>query len=111
MLMGEIQIAGMSRSESERVDHYLYADEFQNYLCDPFKELLTRGGKYRMNLCLVQQYVGQAGELVKAILGDCGVSVIFQVGPGDAQLFAVSFGGVSREELGSQPGSRLGQKR
>lgn len=103
LMMFELQVAGMSRQDADRIDHYVYADEFQNYLCSATELLLSQGAKYRMNLCLAHQYIGQVGDLAKAILGNVGACVVYRLGPADAQILANDFGTIAREEFTALP--------
>ncbi|MCD5383070.1 ATP-binding protein, partial [Candidatus Gracilibacteria bacterium] len=53
MLVTKFQIDAMSRAnipERDRVDHYLYVDEFQNFATDSFGTILSEARKYK--LCL-----------------------------------------------------------
>src|SRR3990167_9510075 len=62
MLITKIQLSAMERvriPEEERVDFYLYVDEFQNFATDSFAGVLSEARKYRLNLILAHQYIGQ----------------------------------------------------
>jgi len=102
-LVAELRIAGMSRGLGERVDHYIYCDEFQNFLTEAFDMLLSQGGKYGLKLCLAHQYIGQAEKTVEAIMGNQGNCIVFQIGPKDAPIFANDFGDVPRDDFTSLP--------
>ena len=72
MLITKIQLAAMNRvyiEEEKRRDFYLYVDEFQNFATQSFIKILSEARKYRLDLTLANQYVGQIDEEVqKAIL-------------------------------------------
>lgn len=45
--------------EADRVDFYLYVDEFQNFATDSFATILSEARKWRLSLTLSHQYLGQ----------------------------------------------------
>jgi len=62
MLVSKIQMAAMRRDnipKNERVDFYLYIDEFQNYVTDSIESILSEARKYRLSLNITHQYLGQ----------------------------------------------------
>src|SRR3990167_7897565 len=62
MFITKIQLAAMNRvnvKEEERRDFYLYVDEFQNFATTSFIKILSEARKYRLDLTLANQYVGQ----------------------------------------------------
>src|SRR4029079_17147815 len=69
MLITKIQLAAMNRvvqREEDRRDFYLYVDEFQNFATTSFVKILSEARKYRLNLILANQYIGQIPEEVRA---------------------------------------------
>lgn len=102
MIITQLQLAAMNRvriAEEERRDFYLYVDEFQNFATNAFIKILSEARKYRLCLCLANQYVGQLGEeLQKAIFGNAGTLISFVVGSQDAKLMASEFGQIYKEE-------------
>ena len=90
LLITKVQIAALERAnkpESERVDFYLYVDEFQNFATDSFATILSEARKYHLNLIMTNQYVAQMPEVVaSAIFGNVGTLVTFRVGAQDAPL-------------------------
>lgn len=96
MIITKMQLAAMNRvyqTEEKRKDFYLYVDEFQNFATQSFIKILSEARKYRLNLTLANQYIGQIDEDVqKAIFGNAGSMVTFSVGAGDARLMAREFG-------------------
>jgi CxxC-x17-CxxC domain-containing protein len=99
MLITKIQLAAMERvriQEDERVDFYLYVDEFQNFATDSFASVLSEARKYRLNLILAHQYVGQlvtdvSTKVRDAIFGNAGTMVVFRVGAADAEFLENEF--------------------
>jgi hypothetical protein len=95
-LVTGLQLAAMARAdipESERRDFYLYVDEFQNFTTESFADILSEARKYRLNLILAHQYLGQLDRTIReAVLANVGTLVVFRVGPEDAQLLAKEFG-------------------
>ena len=107
MLVTKFQIDAMSRAdvpESERRDFYLYVDEFQNFATASFATILSEARKYRLNLTMANQFIGQltpdrANTMLKdAVFGNVGTIVSFQVGSEDAEVIASQFGDESLEE-------------
>jgi type IV secretory pathway TraG/TraD family ATPase VirD4 len=96
MVITKLQLAAMNRvyiGEQERRDFYLYVDEFQNFATSSFIKILSEARKYRLNLTLANQYIGQIEEDVqKAIFGNTGSIVSFSVGAQDAYILSREFG-------------------
>jgi len=88
VLVPKILVAAMSRQdipEEQRKDFYLYVDEFQNFATPDFAQILSEARKYRLNLIVANQFIGQMDEDVKnAIFGNVGTLVSFRVGVTDA---------------------------
>ncbi len=99
MLITKIQLAAMERvriPEDERVDFYLYVDEFQNFATDSFASILSEARKYRLNLILAHQYIGQlvtdvSTKVRDAVFGNVGTMVVFRVGAADAEFLEQEF--------------------
>jgi len=96
MMITKMQLAAMNRvylPEEQRRDFYLYVDEFQNFATQSFIKILSEARKYRLNLTLANQYIGQIDEDVqKAIFGNAGSLISFGVGAADARLLTHEFG-------------------
>jgi hypothetical protein len=96
MMITKIQLAAMNRvyqSEEDRRDFYLYVDEFQNFATNSFVKILSEARKYRLDLMLANQYIGQIDEDVQnAIFGNAGSILSFGVGAQDARLLSREFG-------------------
>ncbi len=88
ILVPKILVAAMSRQdvpEEKRRDFYMYVDEFQNFATPDFAQILSEARKYRLNLTVANQFIGQMEEEVKnAIFGNVGTLASFRVGVTDA---------------------------
>lgn len=105
ILVSKIQMAALSRAdipESQRKDFYLYVDEFQNFITDAFSSILSEARKYKLNLIVAHQYLGQletqAGaqgaaskDLRNAVFGNVGTMVVFRTGAEDAEVLGKEF--------------------
>lgn len=88
IIVPKILIAAMSRqevAEEKRRDFYLYVDEFQNFATPDFAQILSEARKYKLNLIVANQFIGQMEEEVKnAVFGNVGTLIAFRVGVTDA---------------------------
>jgi len=99
MLITKIQLATMERvriPEEERQDFYLYVDEFQNFATESFASILSEARKYRLNLILAHQYIGQlitdtSTSVRDAVFGNVGTLISFRVGAYDAEFLEKEF--------------------
>ncbi len=99
MLITKIQLAAMERvriPEGERKDFYLYVDEFQNFATDSFANVLSEARKYRLNLIVAHQYIGQlitdtTTKVRDSIFGNVGTLISFRVGAADAEFLEKEF--------------------
>jgi len=98
MMVTRFQLDAMSRAHidpKDRVDFYLYVDEFQNFATDSFATILSEARKYKLNLTMANQYIEQMSEEVRgAVFGNVGTIACFQVGYDDAMVFENQFGEV-----------------
>jgi hypothetical protein len=92
LLISKLQMAAMTRagrSGRNREPFYLYIDEAQNFVTTSLPRLFSEAGKYGLSLTLANQYLQQlSGNTLEAVMGNVGTSIIFRVGPRDAQAFA-----------------------
>ncbi len=90
IIVGKILMAALSRTdlpEEERRDFYLYIDEFQNVTTKSIAVILSEARKYRLDLIIANQFIGQLDEdIKKAVFGNVGSMIIFRVGADDTQL-------------------------
>ncbi|MDX9913643.1 MAG: type IV secretion system DNA-binding domain-containing protein [Candidatus Moranbacteria bacterium] len=95
VMVGKILMAALSRvdiPEDERKDFYLYIDEFQNVTTDSISQILSEARKYKLNLIIAHQFIGQLSEEIsKAVFGNVGSLCAFRVGPEDAQFLEKQF--------------------
>lgn len=95
LLVPRILIAAMSRQdqpEEQRRDFHLYVDEFQNFATPDFAQILSEARKYRLNLTVANQFIGQIEDEVKnAIFGNVGTLMCFRVGVTDANYLQHEF--------------------
>lgn len=101
ILVPKILVAAMSRQDiplEQRKDFFLYVDEFQNFATPDFAQILSEARKYRLNLIVANQFIGQMEEEVKnAIFGNVGTVVAFRVGVTDANYLQHEFQPVFNE--------------
>lgn len=96
VLVPKILVAAMSRqdipNQEDRRDFFLYVDEFQNFATPDFAQILSEARKYRLNLIVANQFIGQMEEEIKnAIFGNVGTIASFRVGVTDANYLQHEF--------------------
>jgi hypothetical protein len=95
ILVPKVLTAAMSRQDmamEKREDFFLYVDEFQNYATEDFAVILSEARKYRLNLIVANQFIGQIDEEVKnAVFGNVGTIVSFRIGVPDANFLQHEF--------------------
>lgn len=96
IVTAKLQMAAFKRAEEHneesRRDFYLYMDEFQNFTTDSISTILAEARKYRLNLILAHQFIGQLTEKIRdAVFGNAGSIVSFRVGPEDAKFLVKYF--------------------
>ncbi len=91
----KFQVAAMSRAsipEDQRVDFSLYVDEFQNFSTESFATILSEARKYRLNLIVANQFIGQLTDEVRdAVFGNVGSVVTLRAGATDAEFLVKQF--------------------
>ncbi len=101
MFITKLYQAAMSRAdtaEDKRTDFYFYVDEFQNFATDTFAEILSEARKYKLNMTLAHQYMGQLNDVVrKTVFGNVGSIINFRVGAEDAVILAEEYTPVFKE--------------
>jgi hypothetical protein len=102
IIIGKILLATFSRidtPEEERRDFYLYIDEFHNVTTRTVTNALAEARKFKLNLILAHQFIGQLDEETKkAILGNVGTILAFRVGPDDAKYLITQFSPIFDEQ-------------
>lgn len=98
MLVTKIYLAAMSRADVSQAvlkglpNFYFYVDEFQSFANQSFADILSEARKYKLNLIIAHQYVEQMEEEVRdAVFGNVGTTVVFRVGPFDAEVLETIF--------------------
>lgn len=95
ILVPKILTAAMSRQDvdmDKREDFFLYVDEFQNFATEDFAAILSEARKYKLNLIVANQFIGQIDEEIKnAVFGNVGTIVSFRVGVTDANFLQHEF--------------------
>lgn len=95
ILVPKILVAAMARQSmpmEQRNDFFLYVDEFQNFATPDFAQILSEARKYRLDLIVANQFIGQMEEEVKnAIFGNVGTLSAFRVGVTDANYLQHEF--------------------
>ncbi len=99
ILVGQILMAALSRTdipEEARKDFYLYIDEFQNFTTDSINSILSEARKYKLNLIIAHQYLGQLvknqdSSIKEAVFGNVGTWILFKVGSEDAEVMEKEF--------------------
>lgn len=93
---GKILMAALSRTDiadaNRRRDFNLYIDEFQNFTTDSIATILSEARKYRLNLTVAHQFIGQLTDNIKnAVFGNVGSMLVFRVGVQDAEFLVKQF--------------------
>jgi len=88
MIVSGIQQAALARAampEEDRTPFYFFCDEFQNFTVASFNSILSESAKYKLNLTLANQNLGQLpANLRRDIFGNVGTVCCFQVSAEDA---------------------------
>ncbi len=91
----KFQAAAMSRAdvlEDQREDFCLYVDEFQNFSTDSFASILSEARKYRLNLVVANQFIGQLSDEIRdAVFGNIGTIIAHRMGPDDGEFMVKQF--------------------
>ncbi len=105
ILVSKLQMAALGRAnlpQEQRHDFYLYIDEFQNYVTDSITTILAEARKYRLNLTMAHQYIGQLvrnqdTSVRDAVFGNVGTLCVHRVGVEDAEFLAKQYAPVFNE--------------
>ncbi|PKL72511.1 hypothetical protein CVV26_01320 [Candidatus Kuenenbacteria bacterium HGW-Kuenenbacteria-1] len=105
IIVSKLQMAAMGRAdlpENQRHDFYLYIDEFQNFITDSIATILSEARKYRLDLIIAHQYVGQLVQnndtkIRDAVFGNVGTTISFKIGVEDTEILAKEFAPVFNE--------------
>lgn len=93
LFLGAMSRANLRADDLAKLPHfYFYVDEFQNFANETFSEILSESRKYKLNLIIAHQYIEQMEEEVRdAVFGNVGTTVVFRVGPFDAEVLETVF--------------------
>src|SRR3989338_5491440 len=95
LLITKLQLSAMERVdilEKDRLDFYLYVDEFQNFAVESFAGILSEARKYRLCLTMAHQYIAQlTDEVREAVFGNVGTIITYRVGSPDGLYMEKEF--------------------
>lgn len=95
LVVQKMLAAALSReniSQEQRKDFFFYADEFQNFATEEFSSILSEARKYKLNLTIAHQYIGQLPEDIKnAVFGNVGSLFITRCSAEDAKFLETQF--------------------
>ncbi|MDP3964655.1 MAG: type IV secretion system DNA-binding domain-containing protein [bacterium] len=99
IIVSKLQMAALARAHlpaDQRPDFYLYIDEFQNFITDSIATILSEARKYRLDLTIAHQYIGQLvqnqdAKIRDAVLGNVGTIIAFKIGVEDSETVAKIF--------------------
>lgn len=106
IIVSKLQMAALARADKpadQRPDFFLYIDEFQNFITDSIATILSEARKYRLDLILGHQYIGQLSpkqgdtKVRDAVFGNVGTICAYRVGVDDAELMAKQLAPVFNE--------------
>lgn len=96
IVVGKLLMSALGRGdmpEASRRDFYCFIDEFQNFTTDSIATILSEARKYRLDLTIAHQFLGQLTEKIRdAVFGNVGSSVVFRVGAPDAEILTKQLG-------------------
>lgn len=101
MLVSRLLWTALSRAKdpvATRRQHFLFVDEFQNFITDSFEQILSEARKYGLSLTIAHQHLDQlrsmgrmSNKIERAVFGNVGTMISFRLG-GDASFLAGEFG-------------------
>ena len=95
LLVTSLGLAALSRSElpeRDRLNFYIYLDEFQSFTTLSLASMLSELRKYHVGLILAHQHLSQIDLQIKdAILGNASTIISFRLGLQDAEILAKEF--------------------
>ncbi len=95
IMIGKILMAAFSRvdiPEKDRKPFYLYVDEFQNVTTNSIETILSEARKYKLDLTIAHQFIGQlSDEIKKAVFGNVGSMAVFRIGAEDGEFLEKQF--------------------
>jgi len=95
IMITSLALAAFSRAnilEEQRIPHYIYIDEFQNFTGSDFASMLSELRKFKIGLVMAHQFLDQLQpDTRNAVLGNVGTLVSFRIGARDAPFIAKEF--------------------
>ena len=90
MIVSQIRLAAFRRAfveEKARVPHFLYIDEFQNFITPSIESILSEARKYKLGLVIAHQYLEQLAkpglggntDLKAPIFGNVGNMMCYRI--------------------------------
>jgi hypothetical protein len=86
--------AAFSRADTRAVlpPHYLYIDEFQNFVTPSISTILSEARKYKLSLTVAHQFMAQLEDEIRdAVIGNVGTKIAMRVGTTDAEFLEKQF--------------------
>jgi len=112
MIVSQVRLAAFRRAnipEDERIPHFMYIDEFQNFVTPSIESILSEARKYRLGIVLAHQYIEQLQSsngkvnLEAPIFGNVGNIMSYRIWVKDMetmeQQFKPSFSGTDLVNL------------
>ncbi len=109
LLVAKLQQTAMSRQRMEvklRRPFFVYADEFQNFICPSMAEILSGARKYGIGFILAHQDLRQLErdkEVASAVLSNAFTRVVFRVSDSDARVLSEGFAHFPADVLQNLP--------
>jgi hypothetical protein len=100
-LLGALLVSAFAQAAESRANipfkdrrpFTLYVDEFQNFATSSFSRILSEARKYRLDLVLAHQFLGQVPDLPRqSVFGNVGRFISFKIGSEDAPVVARELG-------------------
>lgn len=86
--------AAFSRADTKALlpPHYLYIDEFQNFVTPSISTILSEARKYKLSLTVAHQFMAQLEDDIRdAVIGNVGTKIAMRVGTTDAEFLEKQF--------------------
>ncbi len=98
-LLGLVIVSKYLQAAFSRVDtkailppHYLYIDEFQNFVTPSISTILSEARKYKLSLTVAHQFMAQLEDDIRdAVIGNVGTKIAMRVGTTDAEFLEKQF--------------------
>jgi len=95
IIVGKILMTAFARAdmpEEQRKSFYFYIDEFQNFTTPSIATILSEARKYKLNLTIAHQFIGQLSEEIKkAVFGNVGNMLCMRVGAEDSEFLVKQY--------------------